>query len=77
VGIPSSDNMDVCDLCHRGTVVKTAQEIAFRQWTAKGNVFCRLTVPMTICTECGARNLDEAAEAMIDRAVQLEADKLL
>ena len=74
--MPSSNDADVCDLCHRGAVVRTAQEIAFRQWTSRGNVFCRVTVPMAICPECGTRNLDEAAEAMIDRAVQQEIDKL-
>jgi hypothetical protein len=74
--MPSSNEADVCDLCHRGAVFRTAQEIAFRQWTSKGNVFCRLTVPMAICPACGARNLDEVAEAMIDQAVQREIDKL-
>ena len=74
--MPSSNEAEVCDLCHRGAVVRTAREIAFHQWTSKGNVFCRLTVPMAICPTCGARNLDEAAEAMIDEAVQREIDKL-
>ena len=74
--MPSSTDADVCELCHRGAVVRTAQEIAFRQWTSKGNVFCRVTVPMAICPECGAKNLDEAAEATIDRAVQQAIDKL-
>ena len=27
--MPISDEADVCDLCHRGAVVRTAQEIAF------------------------------------------------
>jgi hypothetical protein len=72
----NANDDDVCDVCHRGVVVRTTQEIAFHQWTSKGNVFCRVTVPMAICTQCGARNLDEAAEQTIDEAVQREIDKL-
>jgi hypothetical protein len=69
-------NADVCDVCHRGTVVWEMREIAFRQWTSKGNVFCRVTVPMATCTECGAKTLDEVAEEMIEEAVKREVDKL-
>jgi hypothetical protein len=52
------------------------QEISFHQWTSKGNVFCRVTVPMGICTECGARNWDKSAAAIIEEAVKREVDKL-
>jgi hypothetical protein len=72
----NTNDADVCDVCHRGIVVRVMQEIAFHQWTSKGNVFCRVAVPMTICPECGARNSDEAAEAIIEDAVQREVDKL-
>jgi hypothetical protein len=72
----NTNDADVCDVCHRGIVARKTQEIAFRQWTSKGNVFCRVTVPMAICAECGARSWDEAAEATIEEAVKREVDKL-
>lgn len=72
----NTTDADVCDVCHRGIVVRTMQEIAFHQWTSKGYVFCQVTVPMAICAECGAKNWDEAAEAIIDEAVEREANKL-
>jgi hypothetical protein len=52
------------------------QEIAFHQWTTKGNVFCRVAVPLAICSECGASSSSEAAETIIEEAVKQEFDKL-
>jgi hypothetical protein len=52
------------------------QEIAFRQWTSKGYITCRVTIPATVCPDCGAMNWDEAAEALIEEAVRQEVDKL-
>ena len=72
----NTNDADVCDVCNRGIAVRTMQEIAFHQWTSKGRVFCRVTVPMATCAECGARNWDETAEAMIEEAVQREIDKM-
>jgi hypothetical protein len=66
----------VCVLCNRGITVRTLQEMAFRQWTSKGYVSCRVTIPISVCPACGARNWDEAAEAIIEEAVQQEVDKL-
>jgi len=52
------------------------QEIAFRQWTDKGYVHCRVIIPVATCAGCGARNWDEAAEAIIEEAVNRETGKL-
>jgi len=51
-------------------------EIAFHQWTDKGYVFCRLTVPLGVCDTCGSRNWNEDVEAAIEEAVRREYDKL-
>jgi hypothetical protein len=75
-GMSNTNDADVCDVCHRGTVVRKEQEIAFHQWTIKGCVFCRVTVPVAICAECGARSWDETAEAIVEEAVKQEVDKL-
>jgi hypothetical protein len=56
----NTNDADVCDVCNRGMVVRKMQEIAFHQWTSKGNVFCRVCVPTAICTECGVSHANEA-----------------
>jgi hypothetical protein len=74
--MPGINETGTCDICKRGMVVQTMQKMAFRQWTSKGYVSCRVTLPVAICAECGARNWDEAAEAIIEDAVNREVDKL-
>ena len=72
----NTNDADVCDVCTRGMIVRKVQDIAFHQWTTKGNVFCRVAVPLVICSECGASSSNEAAEAIIEEAVKREIDKL-
>jgi hypothetical protein len=67
---------DVCDDCGRGHLIKRMQEINFLQWTDKGYLSCHATVPMTVCDTCDAKTWDDAAEAIIEKAVQREYDKL-
>ena len=74
--MPSKNEAGVCDICHRGILVKAKREIAFRQWTSKGYISCRVIIPVTSCPECGAWHWDEAAEALIEEAVNREVDKL-
>jgi hypothetical protein len=71
-----TNDADVCDVCNRGTIVRKAREVAFHQWTSKGNVFCRVVVPTAICAECGASQSNEAAEMIIEEAVKREMAKL-
>jgi hypothetical protein len=52
------------------------QQLSFGQWTTKGYVFCRVTVPVLTCDRCGARTWDETTEAAIEDAVKQEVDKL-
>jgi hypothetical protein len=66
----------ICDICKRGMLVKTMQEIAFRQWTRKGYVSCRVNIPVETCADCGAKSWDKEAEAIIEEAVNREVDKL-
>lgn len=74
--MPGNSETGVCDICNRGIVVRTMQEIAFRQWTSKGYITCQVIIPVAVCPECGARNWDEAAETLIEEAVKREVDKL-
>jgi hypothetical protein len=66
----------ICELCRRGNVVRRSEEMSFHQWTDRGYVFCRVTIPIGVCDQCGTKNWDEAAEAVIEQAVRQEYDKL-
>jgi hypothetical protein len=65
-----------CPFCKKGQLRERVDEIAFHQWTDKGYVFCRLTVPLGVCDTCGSRNWNEDVEAAIEEAVRREYDKL-
>ena len=73
-----SDPNDVqdCDFCKIGHVARHSQQIAFRQFTDKGYVYCCTTVPVGLCDRCGARHWNADAEAIIEAVVQQEYDKL-
>ena len=75
-GMPDQSESEICVLCKRGRVIERNQEVAFRQWTNKGYVCCRVTIPMRICTLCGLKTSDGRAEAILDEAVRQEYDKL-
>ena len=47
-----------------------------RQWTDKGYISCRATIPMGICDHCGSKTWDDDAEAIIEEAVRQEYQKL-
>jgi hypothetical protein len=62
--------------CEHACVVKRKEKLRFIQWTNKGYLTCSAVVPIGICSSCGARIWDEAAESIIEEAVRLEYDKL-
>jgi hypothetical protein len=73
-----SDSNDAqrCDFCRRGEVIRRNQQLAFRQWTDKGYVFCRAEVPVGICDRCGARHWNADAEAIVEDAVRRAYERL-
>ena len=70
------DDLQSCVFCKIGRVITSDQTIAFRQWTDKGYISCRATIPMGICDHCGSKTWDDDAEAMIEEAVRQEYQKL-
>jgi hypothetical protein len=52
------------------------EEIAFYQWTDKGYIFCRATIPIARCNQCDSTSWEEGAEQIIQQAVRREYDKL-
>jgi hypothetical protein len=72
----NKDRMEICDFCKAGRLIERTQLIAFHQWTDKGYVFCRATVLIGVCDQCGSRNWDDVAEATIDEAVRQAYEEL-
>ena len=66
----SRDEGSTCDFCGQGTVERHEEEMAFHQWTDRGYAFCRVRIPMGVCTHCGAKSWSEDTEAIIEAAVQ-------
>ena len=67
---------ELCERCGLGCVIKRKEQIRFIQWTNKGYLTCCAVVPIGICSSCGAKIWDEAAESIIEEAVRLEYNKL-
>ena len=65
-----------CEFCAQGIVVKRNEAMAFHQQTDRGSVFCTVTIAVGVCDQCGMKTWDEAAEAIIEAAVQQEYEKL-
>jgi len=65
-----------CIFCETGKVSRSDQEIAFKQHTAKGYVFCHVIIPMDLCDHCGMKTWDCDAEAIIEDAVLQESERL-
>jgi len=74
--MPTPEDLEHCEVCKVGRIVKTDQAFSFRQWTDKGYMVCRATIPMGICDHCGAKTWDDDAEAIIEEAVRQEYRKL-
>jgi hypothetical protein len=72
----SNGNGDICYFCKKGKFVKRTEQMTFHQWTDKGYVYCRVSVPLRVCGRCGSRDWTEETEALIDEAVRREYDKL-
>ena len=75
--MPSIRHAEHCIFCKIGRVSRSDREIAFKQHTAKGHVFCHVTIPMDICNHCGSKSWDHDAEVIIDDAVRREYERLL
>jgi hypothetical protein len=70
------EDLQTCEFCKIGRVIKSDQTISFRQWTDKGYVNCHANIPIGVCDHCGSKNWDDDAEAIIEEAVRQEYQKL-
>ena len=74
--MPADHDPIVCDICRTGYIAKRFEEVAFRQWSDKGYVHCRVTVLIGTCTNCHAKSTDPEATKIFDDAFQREYEKL-
>jgi hypothetical protein len=50
--------------------------MAFRQWSDKGYIHCRVTIPIAICNHCDSRYCpDPEIDKILDDAFQREYEK--
>jgi hypothetical protein len=63
-------------MCGEGYVTTHNATIAFRQWSDKGYIHCRVTIPIDICDRCNARySSDPEIDKVLDEAFHREYEK--
>jgi hypothetical protein len=72
----AEDKPVICEFCKKGRVTRRMKVVAFRQWSDKGYVQCRVMILIGTCDSCNAKSLDPKAEGIFDEAFQQEYKKL-
>jgi hypothetical protein len=65
-----------CYFCKKGRFIERPEEIAFKQWTDKGYVDCKVQLRVGVCDHCYSRNWNAETERIINDVVRRERDKL-
>jgi hypothetical protein len=66
----------ICEFCRQGRVTRRPEEMAFRQWSDRGYVHCRVVILVGTCDNCGCKSLDPGSDKLMDETFQREYDKL-
>ena len=66
----------ICEFCKEERVTTRMEDMAFRQWSDKGYVQCRVTTLIGTCDNCHAKSFDPGIDKIFDEAFQREYDKL-
>ena len=74
--MPVNDEVTVCDSCHQKRVTWKIEEMAFRQWSDKGYVQCRVELPVGTCQSCGAKSLQPGSDRILNAAFEEAYRKL-
>ena len=72
----AGDEPTICEICKQGRVTKRTEEMAFRQWSDKGYIHCRVTILVGACDSCRVKSLEPGSDKILDEAFQREYDKL-
>ena len=70
------DDAQRCDFCKKGRVITRKRQLAFRQWTDRGYVYCRAEVPIGVCDHCASKHWQQDAEAIVEEVARCEYEKL-
>jgi hypothetical protein len=70
------DEPVICENLQTGARDKRMEEMAFRQWSDKGYIHCRVTILIDTCNNCHRKYLEPGADKVLDEAFQREYDKL-
>jgi hypothetical protein len=73
---PEDEAITVCDFCHKKDVTWRTEYMAFRQWSDKGYVHCRVALNVGTCRSCGAKSLEPGSDRILDAAFAEEYRKL-
>ena len=66
----------ICLICGKCHVIIRKEEIAFRQWSDKGYINCRVTIPIATCNQCETRySPDPEIDKILDESFQREYEK--
>jgi hypothetical protein len=68
--MPVEDEFAFCDFCHQQGVNWQTEEMAFRQWSDRGYVHCRVEVAVGTCPSCGTKSLRPGSDQVLDAAFQ-------
>jgi hypothetical protein len=71
-----AENGGTCYFCKKGRFVEQTEEIAFKQWTDKGYVYCKVQLRVGVCEHCDSRDCNARTEEIINGVVRRERDKL-
>src|ERR1043166_8521824 len=71
----TDERASTCAFCGQGTAIRRDEELQFYQLTNRGYVFCKVKIPMDVCSQCHAKNWDEEGEVIIEQAVRAEYDR--
>jgi hypothetical protein len=74
--MPVNEAVTVCDFCQQKRVTWTIEQMAFRQWSDKGYVHCRMELSVGTCQGCGSKSLEPGSDQILDAAFQEEYRKL-
>jgi hypothetical protein len=66
----------LCEFCKNGHISQRTREVAFRQWSDKGYVHCRVSLMVGICDHCQASTPAAGADRIFDEAFQREYNRL-
>lgn len=65
-----------CEYCNKGRVIKRMERIAFRQWSDKGYVHCRVMTLVGCCNNCDAKFYDAECDKAFEETFKREYRKL-